>query len=161
MLQQILIFNPDKEDGIVLVILLTEAGAIFQAPNDSRCSHQHTYQFECPRVTSEPWGSKGNSAQLTDTLAVSKAFFTYSINNKRNPCCRKPNKQRVDPTATANHRFKPCICGFSPAGSPSNGRQTTLTKPLGGLCFSCSLTALCRLEAHNNSVCMAGPNTSV
>ena len=34
-------------------------------------------------------------------------------------------------------------------------KKTTLTKPLGGLCFFCSLTALCRLEAHNNSANMA------
>ena len=34
------------------------------------------------------------------------------------------------------------------------GKQPWLSH-WGGLCFSCSLTALCRLEAHNNSVYMA------
>ena len=82
-----------------------------------------------------------------------QSFFTCSLNNKRHPCCRKPHKQRVDPTATANHRFKPCIRGFPPAMLLAGGRPWL--SQLGGLCLSCSLTALCWLEAHNSSVYMA------
>ena len=80
-----------------------------------------------------------------------KASTTKGIQDAGNQT-NKESTELLPPSMVSNRAsvgfLRPCFW----AAAPSKGRQTTFTNPVGGLCFSCSLTALCRLEAHSNSV---------
>ena len=128
-------------------------------------TRQHPLASTCHRLTlnvkSKPsgssvwvWSVEATAPIWLTTWVEAKLFSlqastTKSIQDAGNQT-NKESTELLPPSVVSNRAsvgfLQPCFW------APSKGRQTTFTNPVGGLCFSCSFTALCRLEAHNNSV---------
>ena len=77
-LQWILILKPDKENRVVLVVLPTEAGAIFQAVNDSRCSNQPPH-VQCAHDEDLLCTSEGHGSPCIGLFFLGSLFLRWEL----------------------------------------------------------------------------------